>query len=295
MRLLIVVLLTGLAFAACAFARDGAPPVLAPQELNASSASPEGRVRVRGVLQLALTDGPYLHQDMRAYGATRDQERYVTVLRSDKVAWYAELYEAALVVVTGNYRKSGCRAPGAACPHLKNELDPVSIEVLGYPDKSAAERKSDDGKRPLRAVHSGDPEWVAVAGLVDRFRRAVRARDVKALSAMIEPRVEAFARDPDRRAAIDGAFAPGARAQWRLFDPASAFIDERRPEPAYRVYESPSWPSYVSRSLTVCFDKGVRSQADWPDSVFDLASANLGDPFACIVAVRADRGWWLEI
>ncbi|MDZ4866535.1 MAG: hypothetical protein SGI91_04370 [Alphaproteobacteria bacterium] len=272
------------------------PRVFEPAQLNAMPGTAvKHPVRVRGVLRLQLTDGPYLYQDMETYGLERGREAFVTVASSNRVAWYAELYEAALVVITGDYRKSGCRGPDAACPHMKNELDPVAIEVMGYPDKSAIEKQSAGGQRPLRRVGSDDAQWTEIVDIVERLQRAVRERDLKALRGLIEPRVDRAQWDPEWPAALESELRPGGRAHWRLFGSSSLLASERDGPSAYRVYDIPWTHRYTKRSVEVCFDRRVRSEADWPNSEFDLLSENLGDPFACMTAVRADGGWWLEI
>lgn len=288
--------------AACPFVAMGdstvaaAPRVFEPVQLNAMPGLEEKRsVRVRGVLRLQLTDGPYLYQDMEAYGLERGREHFVTVAWSDRIAWYAELYEAALVVITGDYRKSGCRRPDAVCPHMKNELDPLAIEVVGYLDKSAIEKRSAAGQRPLRRVGADDTQWPEIVDIVERFQNAVRERDSKAVRALIEPRIDRAQWDPEWLAALEAELRPGGRAHWRLFDPGSPFVNARDRSLAYRVYDVPWTHRYTKRSVEICFDRRVASEADWPDSEFDILSENLGDPFACVTAVRADGAWWLEI
>lgn len=273
----------------------GAPATIYdPDTLNALPGTPDRRrVRVKGILRIhSDTDGPYLFQDMRAYVERGHREHMVTV------AWFADMhlhlerYEAALVVITGDYGKSGCRAPDAVCPHMKNELTPVSVEVVGYPNKAAGERLSDAGHRPLLDVTASDPQWAEISDVAHVLVRAVRERDAKALRKLIDPG-NAADYPPE---ALDDAMAPGGRVDWRLFAPENAFVTDRNPMPAFRAYAVHEAPyGNELRAVAICFDKKIRSDADWPNSEFDLDSENVGDPFVCVTAFKTARGWWLDI
>jgi hypothetical protein len=269
-----------------------------PQTLNALPRATALRgIRVRGILRLhALSDGPYLYQDMDAYARDADMDRMVTVQRSTSIVWYAERYEAALVVIAGDYRRSACRGREAVCPHLRNELDPRSIDVIGYPDKSIVERSAAWGRRPLRAIGRDDGLWPEISGVAERLVRAILRRDLKTIRALIDPGIAAETDEPADRSRFDDALAPGGRVYWRLFESESAFASERNPRPAFRSYDIDAAPyGNEERSVAICFNKSDRTNIDWPDTEFDLNSANVGDPYTCVEAFKVARGWWFNI
>lgn len=279
-------------------ARGAVQDVYEPDALNASPiTSDTRRIRVRGILRLyALSDGPYLFQDMNAYALKSQPEHMVTVSRSSRIVWYRERYEAARVVITGDYRRSSCREPGAACPHLKNELDPIAIEIVDYPDKSAAEAHAESGRQPLHAVATDDRHWQEIADMAQRLARAVRQRDLKTIRALIDPGSNAASGPPRDPRWLDETLAPGGRVYWRLFDPESSFVSEQNPRPVFRAYEIND-QAYrdEQRSIAICYDRGIRSNWTWPDSQFDFETANVGDPYACVRAFKGAGGWWLDI
>lgn len=254
-------------------------------------------VRVRGILRIyALTDGPYLLQDLDAFERERGLKRVVTVAYADNIEWLTERYELALVVITGNYRRSVCRGPGYACPHIKNELQPQAIEVLGYPDKSTVEARVDLGREVLKALTPTDPMWGEVSDIARRLVIATRDRDVAALRVLIDVGDRAAGTTEWEPGWIEADLRPGGRVYWRLFDPESAFVTERKPSPDFRAYRiNADMFSSEEQAFAICFDRNIRSAGDWPNSVFDLETENLGDPFACVEAFKDARGWWLSI
>jgi hypothetical protein len=292
----LVAILPGAPFALCD--ADAVSKVYDSQMLNALPPRTEMRgVRVRGILRLTgLTDGPYLLQDMETYGLKAERNRHtVTVARSSRVLWFQERYEAALVIITGDYSKSGCREPDAICPHMKNELDPVSIEVISYPDKSVAEKVAEAGRHALRRVTKSDPHWLEIADMAERLVQAVRRRDFDAIRVLVDPGAS-VAGDPSFGVWLDEMLLPGGAVRWRLFDPESAFVSARHLQPAFRVYDTNEGPyGDEQRSVAICFDKGVRGDVEWPDSEFDLDAENVGDPYTCVHGFRTAHGWWLGV
>lgn len=268
-----------------------------PETLNnMPRASEVRRISVVGVLRIyAQSDGPHLFQDLQAYSGKGQPEHMITVAGSAHITSFAERYEAAEVVITGNYRKSACREPAAACPHMVGELEPVSIGVRSYPDKSTIERQTEAGQRSLRSIATTDPDWSEIVVLAERLVSATRKRDMTALRALIRPK----SNDPNAATdekGLDETLAPGARVLWRLFDPESAFVTEQNARPAFRAYETQEKTfSDELRTVAICFDKEIRRSQDWPDSEFDLDTENLGDPFACVRAYKVARGWTLVI
>jgi hypothetical protein len=260
-----------------------------PDTLNALPAGTAIEpVRVRGVFAINTdTDGPYLYQDMRSYGLRGGREHMVTIPFSLELLAYVKRYEAALVIITGKYRKSGCREPKAICPHMSRELFPSSVEVIGYPDKAPAEQVNESGREPLREVVAGDPDLPPITDLSHRLVRAVAERDIKAVGALADPE---NAKNRDYR-----LVGPGSRIYWHLFDPEAAFVSEENRRPAFKIYEYPYRSQDEVRAVAICFDKGKQANMSWPDSQFDLDAHNVGDPYACITAARSARGWQLHI